>query len=127
MEGCWVKPGCWVQSKLQLSDRTTSSWSCVSGGLGETLSKLPISPQRLAWGPYLNLRNLSFLLSLISGIFLIVFLRIQSNILKRHRESQSESLCKCRLADWLSLSRPLRNFNFINSAKIFFLLASRAL
>lgn len=50
---------------------------------------------------------------------LFFFLRFQSNILKRHHESQSASPCKYGLADWLSPSRPLRNFNFINSAKIF--------
>lgn len=63
----------------------------------------------------MNLRGLSKV-PFLSGLS---FLRFLSNILKRHGESQSESPCKYGLADWLSLSRPLRNFNFINSAKIF--------
>ena len=42
----------------------------------------------------MNLRGLSSPLSLISETFLVVFLRFQSNILKRHSESQSESPCK---------------------------------
>lgn len=55
------------------------------------------------------------------GWGLYFFLRFQSNILKRYYENQSERPCKKRPADWLSPSRPLQNFNSINSTKIFFL------